>query len=86
MCLQQQISQSSQPSAESGSTYLLQGLPDLFSTLEAEFKSGDEAVLKVMKQSMQSRTAKHLSDIQPFLGVLIDHFCKTEKRVSLPFI
>ena len=36
---------------------LLQGLPDLFSTIEVKLKSGDEVVLKELKQSMQSRNA-----------------------------
>lgn len=41
-------------------------------------------MLKVLRDAL-SRGAKHLSDNQPYLGLLIDHFCKTEQKVAHEF-
>ena len=75
MCMQQLPS--SKQAGETGSTHLLHGLPDLLSTIEVKLKSNDAAVLKVLHDAM-SRHPRHLADNQPFLGLLIDHFCKSE--------
>ena len=52
--------------------------------LSPKLKSNDDAVLTVMRQSRQIRNSQHLQALQPFLGVLVSHFC--ENKISSKFI